>query len=262
MNLDLTGKTAVVCGSTQGIGKAIATELAGLGASVVLVARKKETLEQCLAELPGGAERQHAYIQADFDRPEQVKEAIESYVAGGGKAHILINNSGGPAAGTALGAGIDDYLLAFNRHLVCNQILAQTLVPSMKEAGYGRIVNIISTSVKQPLKGLGVSNTVRGAVASWAKTLAEELGPFGVTVNNVLPGATKTGRLESIISNKSLKGGVEKGHVEAEMLSEVPAGRFAEAWEIAAAAAFLCSPSASYINGINLPVDGGRTLCL
>jgi 3-oxoacyl-[acyl-carrier protein] reductase len=152
--------------------------------------------------------------------------------------------------------------MAFNSHLINNHILAQALVPGMKELGYGRIINVISTSVKQPLPNLGVSNTIRGAVASWSKTLAMELGAFNITVNNVLPGATETGRLDQIIKNKAAKVGVQSEDVRHEMANEVPMKRLGQPQEIAAAIAFLASPAASYINGINVPVDGGRTLCL
>jgi 3-oxoacyl-[acyl-carrier protein] reductase len=176
--------------------------------------------------------------------------------------HILVNNTGGPPAGPAHLAKTDEFLSAFNNHLICNHILAQACIDGMKNAKYGRIINIISTSVKQPLANLGVSNTIRAAVANWAKTLAGELGKFNITVNNVLPGATSTVRLKSIIENKSTKTGHALDAVTNEMISEIPMGRFAEASEIANAVAFLASPAASYINGINLPVDGGRTGCL
>jgi 3-oxoacyl-[acyl-carrier protein] reductase len=129
----------------------------------------------------------------------------------------------------------------------------------MKKEGYGRIVNIISTSVKIPLPNLGVSNTIRGAVASWAKTMANELGQFNITVNNVLPGATKTKRLESIISNNAGKKNVPVDEVEKEMMKEIPMKRFAEPQELANVVAFLASPAASYVNGVSIPVDGGRT---
>lgn len=258
MNLDLTGKTALVCGSTQGIGKAIAMELASMGANIVLMARNEGRLQQVASELPNN---NHQHLTADFSDPSQVKEVIDKFVEHH-EIHILINNTGGPAGGQAIEAGLDEFRQAFNSHLVCNQILAQALVPGMKKAGFGRIVNIISTSVKMPLKGLGVSNTIRGAVANWSKTLSMELGGFGITVNNVLPGATMTSRLESIIENKAKKLDKSEESVQQTMLAEIPAKRFAEAEEVANAAAFLCSPAAGYINGINIPVDGGRTGCL
>jgi len=260
MNLNLTGKTALVCGSTQGIGKAIAMELATMGANIVLLARNEGSLQQVSSELPNSNQK-HQHICADFSDPSQVKEVIDKFVEHH-QIDILINNTGGPAGGQAIEAGLDEFRQAFNSHLVCNQILAQAVVPGMKKAGFGRIVNIISTSVKMPLKGLGVSNTIRGAVANWSKTLSMELGGYGITVNNVLPGATMTSRLESIIENKAKKLDQSEESVQQAMLAEIPAKRFAEAEEVANAAAFLCSPAAGYINGINIPVDGGRTGCL
>jgi 3-oxoacyl-[acyl-carrier protein] reductase len=261
MNLDLTGKTAVVCGATQGIGFAAATELAEMGARIILFARNEEALKKAASSLPTPSQQQHGYLVADFQHPQQVEEAMRAFVQQD-TAQILVNNTGGPAPGPAIEADVDAFRLAFNHHLICNQIIAQLLVPQMKAAGYGRIINVISTSVKQPLPNLGVSNTIRGAVANWSKTLAMELGPFQITVNNVLPGATQTGRLAQIIHNKAEKTGKSDADVSHEMASEVPMKRLAQPQEIAAAIAFLASPAASYINGINVPVDGGRTLCL
>jgi len=255
MNLDLHNKNAIVCGSTQGIGKCIALELAKLGANVTLVARNEEVLKNVVKELEGQG---HDYITADFSKPDELKEKIEAKAATK-NYHILVNNTGGPAGGPITDATIEAFLAAYNMHLVCNHILAQALVPGMKKEAYGRIINVISTSVKQPLKGLGVSNTTRGAVASWAKTMAGELGAFNITVNNVLPGATNTVRLESIIENKSKKTGKNIEEVSAAMTAEVPMARFAEPEEIANVAAFLASPAASYVNGVSIPVDGGRT---
>lgn len=257
MNLDLTGKTAIVCGSTQGIGKASALELALLGANVILVARDEEKLKRTIAELSNN-NQQHSYIVADFSDPETLKQKITEFVAKN-PIHILINNTGGPPAGHAIDAQTEDFIKAFSNHLICNQILVQAVVPSMKQAAFGRIINVISTSVKIPIKGLGVSNTIRGAVANWAKTLSVELAPFGITVNNVLPGATMTGRLESIINTNATKSDKTFDEAKQDMVKEIPAGRIAEASEVAAAIAFLASPAASYINGINVPVDGGRT---
>ena len=258
MNLDLKGKRAVVCGSTQGIGKASAIELALLGAEVILVARNEESLKSTLNELPSAAGQKHNYLVADFNFPDQLKEVIDRFVQNK-KVQILINNTGGPPAGQAIDASPEEFIRAFSSHLICNQIMVQAVVPAMKEAGYGRIINIISTSVKVPLRGLGVSNTTRGAVANWAKTLSFELAPFGITVNNVLPGTTMTGRLDSILRSRAEKAGITYEAAKKEMISEVPLGRISEPHEVAAAVAFLASPAAGYINGINVPVDGGRT---
>ncbi len=259
MNLNLTHKNALVCGSTQGIGKASAKQLAELGANVTLVARNEEKLRHVLTELATNQGQSHTYIVADFQNPENLQQKIS---ATGQTFHILVNNTGGPAGGPVFNATLEEFERAFTQHLKCNHILAQTVVPGMKKEGYGRIINIISTSVKQPLNGLGVSNTIRGAVANWSKTLANELGVFGITVNNVLPGATATERLNEIINNKATKLGKSIEEASDTMKNEVPAKRFAKPQEIAYAIAFLASEAASYINGINLPVDGGRTKSL
>ncbi|MDC0231433.1 SDR family oxidoreductase [Aureispira] len=262
MNLNLIGKNALVCGSTQGIGKAAALELAQMGASLTLVARNKDRLIAAVSDLDSSKGQVHDYLCADFSKPEELETKLNSYLSNGKAIHILINNTGGPPGGPIANAGTNEFRGAFEMHLICNHILATAVKSSMKNAGYGRIINVISTSVKQPLNGLGVSNTIRGAVASWAKTMANELGIHGITVNNVLPGATNTVRLQSIIENKAKKQGKTIEETSSAMKSIIPAGRFAEANEVANAIAFLASPAAAYINGINIPVDGGRTKCL
>lgn len=262
MNLDLTHKTALVCGSTAGLGWATAVELAALGARVVLLARNAEKLRQRLTGLPTPAGQSHGVLVADFRFPEQVEAAVRQGLGAYGTFHILINNTGGPAGGPLLEAPAGALSEAFASHLVCNQLLVQALVPGMKAAGYGRVVNVISTSVKSPLPGLGVSNTVRWAVAGWAKTLAGELGPFGITVNNVLPGYTETARLDDLFAKRAEKEGTSTGKIREAAAADIPARRFGQPHEFGAAAAFLCTPAAAYINGINLPVDGGRLGCL
>ena len=262
MNLDLKNKRAIVCGSTQGIGKAVAMELALLGANVTLIARNEQALKQAKSELSNNGSQLHSYICADFSEPQKLKELVEQFIQRSGFVNILVNNTGGPAAGPIVSAKVDEFLSAFNNHLVCNHLLTQACIEGMKQSGYGRVINIISTSVKQALPNLGVSNTIRAAVGNWAKTMANELGKFGITVNNVLPGATATQRLSNIIDNKALKTNTNNDDVKKEMLQEIPLGRFADASEIAGAVAFLASPAAAYINGINLPVDGGRTSSL
>jgi len=259
MNLDLKGKTAIVCGSTQGIGFATASELAAMGANVTLMARNEDSLREAVEELDISMGQLHRYIVADFSNPNIVKGAIENYLRLCPDVHILINNTGGPAGGPIIEAETDQFLETFQMHVINNQILAQALVPSMKKAGFGRIVNIISTSVKQPIIGLGVSNTIRAAVASWAKTLSLELGQFGITVNNVLPGFTKTARLDTILELRSKSQGKSKEEIAEQLAATSPIRRFSDPEEVAAAVAFLCSPAAGSINGINLPVDGGKT---
>ncbi len=259
--MDLKGKNALVCGSTSGIGKASAIALAGMGATVTLVARNEETLKATIKELSVSAGQKHGYLCSDFTKPEDLRAAISAFIKGN-TIHILVNNTGGPAGGPILDAKTEEFQSAFSAHLLCNHILVQALVPGMKKANYGRIINIISTSVKQPLKGLGVSNTIRAAVANWSKTLSMELAASGITVNNVLPGMTNTPRITQLLEARSKKTGNSVKELMDAMISEIPMGRIAEASEIAAAVAFLASPAASYITGINIPVDGGRTSSL
>lgn len=259
MNLDLTGKTALVCGSTQGIGRATAIELALLGANVVLMARNEQTLQTALAGLDTKQGQKHRYMVADFSQPAVVQSAIADHLAQFPDLHILINNTGGPAGGALLDARPEEFVQTFHNHLLNNHVLVQAVVPAMKRVGYGRIVNIISTSVKQPIVGLGVSNTIRGAVAQWAKTLSLEIARFGITVNNVLPGYTRTARLDAVLTMRATTLGKTEEEIAIQMESEIPTGRFATSEEVAAAVAFLCTPAAASINGINIPVDGGKT---
>lgn len=262
MDINLTSKRALVCGSSQGIGRACAKELASLGASITLFSRNHEKLIAVKEELCSAQGQSHQILIADFSKPEEVNNIIVADVAKNGGYDILINNTGGPAPGPANSSDVSAFLDAFNLHLVTNHHLVQALLPSMKENQYGRIINVISTSVKQPIPGLGVSNTIRGAVASWAKTLANELGPDGITVNNVLPGATATARLDAIIAGKAKKQDISIEQATINEKAQIPMRRFAAPEEFAAAAAFLASPAAGYITGINLPIDGGRTSCL
>lgn len=258
MNLDLKGKNALVCGSSKGIGKASAIELAALGANVTLVSRSPEKMADVLREMVMMPGQDHDFLVADFSDVNDLKKKIKGLVSGK-TIHILVNNTGGPPGGSILDAEATAFLAAFQQHLICNHILTQAVVPGMKTAAYGRIINIISTSVKVPISGLGVSNTTRGAVANWSKTMANELAIHGITVNNVLPGATMTGRLDEIINNKAKKANSSYEEAKKSMEKVVPMKRFASPDEIGAAVAFLASPAAAYINGVNLPVDGGRT---
>jgi 3-oxoacyl-[acyl-carrier protein] reductase len=259
MNISLKGKQAVVCGSTQGIGRAIALELAHLGASVVLIARNEQSLMVLVNSLSMSDDQSHAYLVADFSNPSELRAKVKAFLEAGNQPEILINNTGGPAGGQIIEEEHQKFSDTLSAHLECNHLLVQALVPGMKRKKYGRIINIISTSVKQPIPGLGVSNTVRGAVASWAKTMSFELAQFGITVNNVLPGFTNTGRLDYVIDSISQKTGKTKEEVKAGFESEIPARRIGEPEEIASLSAFLASPAASYINGTSIPVDGGKT---
>src|SRR5436190_3512680 len=258
MNLSLEGKYAVICGSTQGIGLATAEELALLGASCTLIARNEDALKSAVQHLDISLRQQHNYLVADFSKADEVRAVIEKHVAKT-PVHILVNNTGGPPSGPVIEASEEAFLNTFNQHLICNHILTKAVIPSMKKEGYGRVINIISTSVKIPLKNLGVSNTIRGAVASWAKTMANELGQYDITVNNLLPGNITTQRLSFVIEAAAKKGNVLIQVVEQNMKDEIPLKRFGAPSEIAAVAAFLASPAGSYVSGVSIPVDGGKT---
>jgi len=260
MNLNLNNKNALVCGSTQGIGKATAIALAQEGVNVTLVARNREKLKEVLAELP--QHRNHSYLVADFLNPRDLQEQVIKFIEREHGFHILVNNTGGPASGEIINASLEAFENAFTMHLKCNHLLAQATIPFMKAEGFGRIINVISTSVKEPIPRLGVSNTIRGAVGNWSKTLSIEVAEFGITVNNVLPGFTDTERLTEIIK---IKAKLEDRTIEEMteiMKNYTPAKRFAQPEETANAIVFLASEAASYINGINVPVDGGRTKSL
>lgn len=260
MNIRLDGKTALVCGSTQGIGKAIAQQFAAAGAKVVCVARNKASLQETISQLSNPHE--HSFLECDFDNPNQVRDVVMHFAQQGNTIDIIVNNSGGPAGGSLALANNEEFHTAMNRLILSAHEILKIALPHMKQQQFGRLINIISTSVKQPIENLGVSNTVRGATASWAKTLATELAPHGITVNNVLPGATATQRLESIIQRTMEKNSTTHDEVERAMVKEIPAGRFAQPEEIAYAATFLASNFASYITGTSLIVDGGRTRAL
>jgi 3-oxoacyl-[acyl-carrier protein] reductase len=257
MDLNLAGKHALVCGASEGIGRAAAHELALLGADVTVLSRRADALERVVADLPRGAGQGHGFVAGDVSRHAELRAQVQA-LAAGKPVHVLVNNTAGPPGGPLQSADADAILEAFTRHLLASHLLVQAVLPGMRTDGWGRIVNVVSTSVREPIPGLGVSNTVRGAIAGWAKTLSRELAADGITVNNVLPGFTRTGRIEQIVRDRAGKDGIAEAEVEAAMRRTVPAGRFAEPREVAAAIAFLCSPAAGYINGVSLAVDGGR----
>ena len=258
MNIDLTGRTALVCGSTQGIGKESAIQLAKSGARVILAARNEDKLQKIKQKLDSINQQNNDFICAEFDNSKLLFNKVKEFLANKNTIHILVNNSGGPSPGSMLESNSKQYIDAFNRHLINNHNLSMLLIPGMKSDSFGRIINIVSISVKQPIPDLGVSNTIRGAVASWAKTLSYEVASYGITVNNILPGYTDTERLHEIFEKKSKTAGINIESIIIEAQSQIPLKRFANPAEIAKAICFLASPESGYINGINLPVDGGR----
>lgn len=262
MKLSMDGLHALVAGGTQGIGRAVAEVFAASGATVSVLGRDAARVDAVVAALPAAKGQRHLALVADMAATAALSERVTWHVAQYGPVHVLVNNTGGPPPGPAHMAVGEAFEQAFRQHLLAFQTMLQAVLPGMREAGKGRIINIISTSVKQPLPDLGVSNTIRGAVANWSKTLANELGPLGITVNNVLPGATSTERLNAIIARKAAATSQSPDAVAEHMMAEVPLRRFARPEEVAWAVLFLASQAGAYINGINLPVDGGRTACL
>ena len=258
MDLNLSGRHALVCGASEGIGRATAEELAELGATVTVLSRRESVLREVVSGLAGGADRGHAVAVADTSDTAGLARAAAAVVARS-PVPILVNNTGGPPGGPLHAADLQAFEDGFRRHVLANQVLLQAVLPGMRAAGWGRIINVISTSVREPIPGLGVSNTIRGAVASWAKTLAGELAADGITVNNVLPGFTETGRIAQIVRDRTAREGRSEAEVRDAMQAQVPAGRFANPNETGGVIAFLCSPAAAYVNGVSLAVDGGRT---
>lgn len=262
MNINFTGKSALICGSTQGIGFAIASLFAELGANVYLFARNEAALQSALQKLHNNGSQIHGYYAGDFSAPESAIASIKHSIELGAEFDILVNNTGGPKPGTALNSANEEYWAAFNMHIIASKMLTELISPAMKRNNFGRIINIISIGARQPIENLGVSNTIRGAMMSWSKTISRELAPHGITVNNLLPGHTKTGRLDALIQNRSMIENLPISEIESEMISKIPAGRFGNPSDLAYAAAFLASEYASFINGTSIPVDGAYLSCL
>jgi 3-oxoacyl-[acyl-carrier protein] reductase len=257
MIIDLSGKTAIVCGSSKGIGREIAIQFAKSGANVVLLARDKNLLDEliCLLDISKG--NKHHVLQADLQEYESLSFKLNGLIQRIGKIDIVVNNSGGPSPGPLVDSKIDEFIFAFERHLFASQIILQSVLPKMKEQKWGRFINIISYTVKQPRENLGVSNTLRGAMASWSKTLSRELAPFGITMNNILPGFINTERLKNLNQVNMDNLGLDWDAFSKVLSLEVPAARLGKPEELSYLATFLASDYANYINGTNIQVDGG-----
>lgn len=255
--MELQSKWALVGGASQGIGAAIAQIFAENGARVILMSRGIDKLEAVRKSLPNP--EHHVSFPADLEALDKLSPALQKLVRTTGPIEIVVNNSGGPAAGPLVAADVLEFEKGFRSHILASQLIMQSVLPGMKDRSYGRFINIISTSVKMPIPNLGVSNTIRAAMANWSKTLAGEVGQFGITVNNILPGYTKTPRLESLANNTAKREGKDVSEVEQAWLNAIPAKRFAEPREIAEAALYLASKRAAYVNGTQIVVDGGRT---
>ncbi|MEI8027918.1 MAG: SDR family oxidoreductase [Pseudomonadota bacterium] len=254
LDLSLSGRTAVVCGSSQGLGEASAVALASQGANLVCIARNKEMLDSVVTGLVG---ERHQFFICDFEKREQVENIAKQL--SDMNIDILVNNAGGPPPNPATQSSDADYLSAFQMHLLTAATLSNAVIPKMKEQQWGRIVNIVSVSGKTPVANLAVSNSVRGAVINWSKTLSNEVASHGITVNCVLPGYTRTSRLEQLNTLAAQRTGKTKQEVESGIIAQIPMGRFGRPEEIAAAVAFYSAPASSFVTGTCLPVDGGWT---
>ncbi len=248
---DLEGRTALVCGASAGIGRATAAALAARGAVVVGLARRADRLATLVAGIRAAGGDARA-LEADMDDPEGLAAAVQ-----GLDATVLVHNTGGPPGGRLLDDPPSKLASAFQRHVLSAQVLVQALLPTMTASGYGRIVCVTSTSLREPIPGLGTSNTIRAAMGGWAKTLSGELPP-GVTINTVMPGFTDTDRLTSLMEARAAREGTTPDAVRAAFIAQVPEGRLADPEETAGVIAFLCSPEAAYVRGQAIAVDGGR----
>lgn len=253
----LVGKHALVCGASKGIGAATAKFLAKAGANVTVCARNSDALDDLCNELSTLGNGSHSSLVLDLENTDAIKPAIESLLSTKGAIHILINNSAGPKGGPLLGVELEDFTAPFKRHLHAAHTMVQAVVAAMETEGYGRIIQIISTSVKEPIPNLGLSNTLRGAMASWSKTLSREL-PACITINNVLPGFTDTERLGSLAASINEKTGRSVDLIHDTWMTQVPIGRLVDPLETASAITFLTLPSSGAIRGVSLAVDGGR----
>jgi 3-oxoacyl-[acyl-carrier protein] reductase len=261
MDTQLNGKTALVCGASRGIGAAAARALAAEGAAVILVARERAALEG-LAEELGSRGRQATPLPFDLSATERLEELAEGALAVHGAVDILVNNTGGPPAGGNLSFPAEAWLQAFRSGFLSAEILTRRLLPAMAGRGWGRVINLTSVSVRQPVENLILSNSIRAAVIGWAKTLSREFAPRGVTINSIATGYTLTDRIEELAAARAREQGVSPREVIAGMAAAIPMKRLARPEEIAQAVVFLASGQAAYVTGVTLPVDGGYILGL
>ena len=252
----LKGFRALICGASKGIGRSIAESMAKTGADVIICSRNKDALVEFCDELMGMGAKSAKPLPLDLENTENVEKSITKLL-NDGPIHILINNVSGPPGGPLLNVELSEFEPAFKRHLHAAHTITRMLVPGMEEAGIGRIVNIISTSVREPIDNIGLSNTLRGAMASWSKSLSREL-PACITINNILPGFTDTSRLNSLAKSISEKTGKTIPEIQENWMNQVPIGRLIDPQETALAATFLCLPTSGGIRGVSLAVDGGR----
>jgi 3-oxoacyl-[acyl-carrier protein] reductase len=257
VDLLLKGRHALVCGASAGIGNAAAIELARLGATVSPLARSADKLADVAEDLKRAGAPQAHPIVADLEDRAALRTKVEAHLKKHGPVHILVNNQGGPPHGALLEATEEDFLKAYGRIQLASHLLVQAVLPGMRAAGYGRIVNVLSTSVREPIPGLGIGNTVRASMAAWAKTLSRELPP-GITINSVLPGYTDTERLGELAEQMASKQGKSPADIAKNWSAVTPEGRLGRPEELGAVIAFLCTPAASFVRGQAWAVDGGR----
>lgn len=256
-NFQLFGKKALVLGGSQGLGFAVAKALASAGATVIIASRNEAKLANAVKALSCKENQHHDFLVIDTTQLVNSKKSIIQLLDKVNGIDILINNTGGPAPKSILSTSLEDLQEGFTSHLLHAHQTSLLLLPHMQKNGFGRIVNILSTSIKEPIDLLGVSNSIRAAVANWAKTLSREVAKEGVTVNNILPGYTDTERVGVIFEKRAKEQSVAVETIKADLEKTIPVGRMGKVEEFAAAVLFLCTPAASYINGVNLPVDGG-----
>ena len=256
MKISLINKKALVGGSSGGIGKAIAQQLAESGASVTLMARSEDKLAQIVSGLPTDQGQSHQFLKVDFSDLEGYKKTISQYFANN-SVDILVNNTQGPAAGNTLEKNTDDYQQAFDLLFKSVVFTTELALQKMKERKWGRIINVASVSVKEPLSYLALSNTIRAAVVTWAKSLASDVGTYNITVNSVLTGYFDTERIAQLNAKKAEQLGIDRSEVRADMEEKVPVKRIGDPKEYGYLATFLASENAAYITGTQIPIDGG-----